>query len=109
MIPSLTSTFSGVFTHPQTSRDYAYAVTWRMAVNLNGLEAVRICGQIQCGDGASDFALLAHADPGSSLGGRAASVVMDCVALACERDAGRQRQAAQPDGVLAAGAACRAA
>lgn len=87
MTPSPTATFSGVFTHPRTSRDYAYAVTWRMAVNLNGLEAVHICGQIQCGDAASNFALLAHADPGSSLGGRAESVALDCVALACEREA----------------------
>ena len=58
-----------------------------MAVNLNGVEAVKICGQIQCGNAASDFALLAHADPGSNLGDHAAAVALDCVALACERDA----------------------
>ena len=96
---SSTSAFRGVFTHPQTRRDYAYAVTWHMAVNPNGLEAVRICGQIDCGDAASDFALLAHADPGSSLGGRAAAVVLDCVALACARDAARQ--AARPSAAAA--------
>lgn len=86
-------TFEGRYTQAESGLCCDYAVTCRITVDDQGREQMHIRGSVSCGAKPLGFVVIGHVDPGSSFVGREESVAMDCVAVACEREATRMTAA----------------